>query len=150
MTKKINYEDDIFTLSLFVRTLSDVLKLEIDSEFFRERIEGDITFIHSTIGRIFDTLSGAPLFLKRHEYLTEIQRLKRAFVDLLDAVIDGRFLFAEFLGGSAERFRGFRQVHEEDIALIRSVLSQSGGREEEHIVSEDEFKILLSPTDDAT
>jgi len=42
MTRKINYEDDIFSLALQVRCLQDMLKLEIDPEFFRERVLGDI------------------------------------------------------------------------------------------------------------
>ena len=40
MTRRINYEDDIFTLALQVRCLQDTLKLEIDPELFRERILG--------------------------------------------------------------------------------------------------------------
>jgi hypothetical protein len=150
MTKKINYEDDIFSLSLLIRGLSDIVKLEIDPEFFRDRIEGDIRFIDGAIRRIYESLAGGPFFVKRHEYLKGMQRLKRAFVELLDAILDKRVAFAEYLSGSLENLRQMRDVHDRDIGDIRSSLSQSKGMEQEHIISEDEYKILLSPPDDTT
>jgi hypothetical protein len=148
MTKKINYEDDIFTLSLMVRSLSDMLKLEIDPEFFLRRIESDIAFLDSAIGRVYQILTTGPFFVKRHEYLQSMQRLKRSFVELLSAVIDRRFPFAEHMTGSVEAFRRMSETHTADLSSINASLSQTKGQEEEHIVSEDEFKNLLSPMEE--
>ena len=148
MTKKINYEDDIFTLSLLVRGLSDMLRLEIDPEFFLRRIEGDIAFLDSAINRIYQILTSGPFFVKRHEYLLSMQRLKKAFVDLLNAIVDKRYPFAEHMVGSLEAFRRMSGSHAEDLSAISSALSQTKGQEEEHIVSEDEFKNLLSPMEE--
>ncbi len=147
MTKKINYEDDIFTLSLLVRNLSDILKLEIDAEFFRERIDGDIAFIDATARRIHESLAESPVFLKRQEYLKGMQRMQRSFIGLLEAILEKRFPFAEFLQGQADRYRAIREAHEKDLGDINSALSRSSGLEEQHMVSENEFKILLSPTE---
>ncbi len=148
MTKKINYEDDIFTLSLLVRSLNDMLRLDIDPEFFLRRIESDIAFLDSAINRIYQILSSGPFFVKRHEYLLSMQRLKRSFVDLLGAIADKRLPFAEHLAGSLEAFRRMSDAHAEDLNAISSALSQTKGQEEEHIVSEDEFKNLLSPMEE--
>ncbi len=145
MTRKINYEDDIFTLSLLVRTLRDVLKLEIDPEFFKERVVTDITFLDSSINKVYQSLVESPFFLKRSDHLKSMQKLKRSFAGLLDDIAGRRTPFAEFLAGIEERCRGLSEAHTRDAQEIRSSLSQSGVMEEEHMVSEDEFKILLSP-----
>jgi hypothetical protein len=147
MTKKINFEDDIFTLSLLVRNLSDILKLEIDAEFFRDRIDGDVSFIDTAARRIHESLAESPLFLKRQEYLKGMQRMKRSFIGLLDAILEKRLPSAEFLLGQADRYRAIRAAHEKDLEEITAALSKSSGLEEQHMVSENEFKILLSPTE---
>ena len=148
MTKKINYEDDIFTLSLLVRNLTDMLKLDIDPEFFLRRIESDIVFLDGAIGRVYQILTSGPFFVKRHEYLQSMQRLKRSFVELLSAIVDRRFPFAEHMSGSVDAYRRMCDAHNEDLSAINSSLSQTKGQEEEHIVSTDEFKNLLSPMEE--
>jgi hypothetical protein len=148
MTKKINFEDDIFTLSLLVRNLTDMLKLEIDPEFFLRRIESDIAFLDGAISRVYQILTSSPFFVKKHEYLQNMQRLQRSFVELLSAVVDKRLPFAEHLSGSMEAYRRMCDDHNEDLSAINSSLSQSKGQEEEHIVSADEFKNLLSPMEE--
>jgi hypothetical protein len=148
MTKKINYEDDIFSLNLFVRNLSDILKLDIDPDLFRERVQGDIAFLDLAINRLFESLEGGPLFLKRDEHLKEMQRLKRSFVALLDSLIDGQAPISQFLLPFHGHFKGMREAHDRDVSNIRSLLSRTASRDEEHIVSEDEFKILLSPPEE--
>ena len=90
MTRKINYEDDIFTLALQVRCLRDTLKLEVDPDLFKDRILGDILWIDSTIGRLFQSLRESSLYVKRQEHLKELQKLKRAFADALDALVEKR------------------------------------------------------------
>jgi hypothetical protein len=148
MTRKINYEDDIFTLSLLLRTLGDVLKLEIDPEFFRERVESDIAFLDTAIGRIHQTLAASPFFLKKSEYLKGLQRLKRSFADLLKEIAAHTLPFAEFLPGAESRYAALAEAHARDALEIRTSLSQSGTGEEEQMVSEDEFKILMSPPEE--
>ena len=148
MTRKTNYEDDIFTLGVIVRSLTDILRLEIDPEYFRERVAADIAFVDSAVNRIQDSLGGGSFLLKRNEYLRAIQKVKRSFVDLLDSILDKRVAFAEHLEGLRERYVEMRQAHEMDIAQIRSTLSQSKSTDEEHIVSADEYKFLLTPTEE--
>jgi hypothetical protein len=148
MTKRINYEDDIFSISLLVRSLTDILRLDIDPELFKDRIAGDIAFVDAGINRIYDSLVSGPLFLKRDEHLKGLQRLMRSFTIVLDSIIEKRVPFAEFLVAYQGRHQTMRDAHETHAGEIRSQLSQKISRDEEHIVSEDEFKILLSPPDE--
>jgi hypothetical protein len=148
MTKKINYEDDIFALSLLLRSVSDIVKLDVDAEYFAERVDADIRFIDSAMRRVFQSLSSGPFFLKRQEYLKDLLKLKTSFADLLDAITEKRVTFAEFLSQPLARYREMRGVNLREISDIRLSLSDSTGVEEENMVSENEYKILLSPTDE--
>ncbi len=148
MTKKINFEDDIFAISLLQRAVSDIVKLDVDPEFFSERVEGDIAYIDAAMRRVSASLSSGPFFVKRQDYFKDMLRLKRSFVELLDSILDKRVPFAISLSRSFPAYRAMREANEKDVSEIRARLSEPAGLEEEHMVSADEYKILLSPTDE--
>ncbi|HYW85916.1 MAG TPA: hypothetical protein VFB30_21880 [Spirochaetia bacterium] len=150
MTRKINYEDDIFSLALEIRCLQDILKLEIDPEFFRERVLGDISWADSMIARVYQSLVASSLFVKRQEHLREIQKLKRAFIEAIDSLLAKRVPFAQHVTDSSERLRAIRDAHEKDIAEIRELLTGrgQGAPEEEHIVSAEELRFLMTATEE--
>jgi hypothetical protein len=146
MTRKINYEDDIFSLALQVRCLQDMLKLEIDPEFFRKRVLGDIAWVDAMIGKVSQSLLTSSLFVKRQEHLREIQKLKRAFIEAIDGLLGKRVPFAQHLADWNERLRSIRDSHEKEIAEIREALTGRGpgAPEEEHMVSAEELKFLMT------
>ncbi len=150
MTRKINYEDDIFSLALQVRCLQDILKLEIDPEFFRERVLGDIAWADVMIGKVYQSLVASSLFVKRQEHLREIQKLKRAFIEAIDGLIAKRVPFGQHVADSGDHLRAIRDVHEKDIADIRELLAgrAQGAPEEEHMVSAEELKFLMTASDE--
>jgi len=150
MTRKINYEDDIFSLALQVRCLQDILKLEIDPEFFRERVLGDIAWADAMIAKVYQSLAASSLFVKRQEHLREIQKVKRAFIEAIDGLLGKRVPFAQHVADSTERLRAIRDSHEKDIAEIRELLAGrgQGAPEEEHMVSPEELKFLMTASDE--
>lgn len=150
MTRRINYEDDIFSLALQVRCLRDMLRLEIDPEFFRERIVGDLAYLDATIGRVYAGLNASPSFVGRQDHLKEVQKLKRAFAEALGEILQKRSPFAPYL---LDRFDGIQEMqaaHLRDAAEIRAVLSGQapGPQEDEHMVSAEELKILFAPPEE--
>lgn len=148
MTRRINYEDDIFTVALQVRCLQDTLKLEVDPDLFRDRILGDIAWIDSIVGRLYQSLRESSLYVKRQDYLKELQKLKRAFIDALDALLEKRAPFAEHLADRAADLRGRRDSHARDIEEIGMLLSGGGSADEEHIVSQEELRFLMTSDDE--
>ncbi|MGD0725593.1 MAG: hypothetical protein ABSB63_08510 [Spirochaetia bacterium] len=148
MTRRINYEDDIFTLALQVRCLQDTLKLEVDPELFRERLLGDIAWIDATIGRLYQSLKESSLFVKRQEHLKELQKLKRAFAGALDALVEKRAPFAAHIPEKSGELRAIRDSHLRDIEEIRSILAGKGAPEVEHMVSTEELKFLMTSDDE--
>ena len=148
MTRRINYEDDIFSVALQVRCLQDTLKLEVDPELFRDRILGDIAWIDSIVGRLYQSLRESSLYVKRQDHLKELQKLKRAFLDALDALLEHRAPFADHLADRAADLRARRDAHARDIEEIGVLLSGGGSADEEHIVSQEELRFLMTSDDE--
>jgi hypothetical protein len=150
MTRRINYEDDIFSLALQVRCLRDMLRLEIDPEFFRERIIGDLAYLDATIGRVYGGLRAGPSFVGRQEHLKEIQKLKRTFAEALGEVLQKRAPFAQHLLDRMDAVQEMQASHLRDAAEIRGLLTglADGPQEDERMVSAEELKILFEPPEE--
>jgi hypothetical protein len=154
MAEKItNYEDNIFFLLLLVKSLRDGLRLEIDSKYFGQKMVSDLFFIASVIDDIFKPLKSNIHLFKRQNYLKELKRLKKQFVDLIDDIADNKVPQASLFLSSADRLKELRKIYAKDILEIKSMLPKSSGEqggEEEHIVSEEEFRVLLLPDEENT
>lgn len=148
MTRRINYEDDIFTVALEVRCLQDALKLEIDPELFRDRLLGDVAWIHAVTGRLYQSLRESSLYVKRQDHLKELAKLKRAFVEALDVIVEKRAPFAEHVQDKVEELRVIRTSHARDIEEIKELLSTKAAPEEEHMVSQEELRFLMTADDE--
>jgi hypothetical protein len=144
MTRKINYEDDIFTLALQVRCLQDTLKLEVDPELFQDRILGDIAWIDATIGRLYQSLRDSSLYVKRQEHLKELAKLKRAFAEVLESLVAKRAPFAAHILDSLESLRAMRDSQTAEVEQIRALLSSKSAPDEEHMVSAEELRFLMT------
>jgi hypothetical protein len=150
MTRKINYEDDIFTVALQVRCLQDALKLEVDPDLFADRIAGDIAWIDSITGNLYRSLRESSLYVRRQDHLKELAKLKRYFSEALDAVLSRKVPLSDALLEKLPGLRGIRDAHSRDVADIRLLLEGKGSPEEEHIVSPEELKFLMTSDDEET
>jgi hypothetical protein len=148
MTRRINYEDDIFTVALQVRCLQDALKLEVDPDLFRDRILGDVAWIDAITARLYQSLRESSLYVKRQEHLKELAKLKRAFIDALDMLVERRAPIAGSLLDRMADLETIRAAHLHDIEEIKEILEGKGAPEEEHIVSQEELKFLMTSEDD--
>lgn len=148
MTRRINYEDDIFTIALQVRCLQDTLKLEVDADLFRDRVLGDIQWIDSVTARLYQSLKDSSYYVKRQEHLKELAKLKRAFIDALDSLVNRRAPLSSSLGDVMPSIDARRQANNRDIEEIKTLVEGGGASEEEHIVSAEELKFLMTTDDD--
>jgi hypothetical protein len=144
MTRKINYEDDIFTVALQVRCLQDALKLEVDPDLFKDRILGDIAWIDGITARLLASLRDSSQYVKRQEHLKELAKLKRAFAEALDALVERKAPFAEHVQEKLPELRACRDAHRRDIGEIKTLLEGTGMPEEQHMVSAEELKFLMT------
>ncbi len=151
MTRKVNYEDDIFALSLVVRMLRDVERLQPDPELVRDVILSGITSVDAAIGRLLASLAGSPHLSRRAEHLRELARLARSFAVVLEELAAGRTPLGAFLSSRSEELGAMAARHDRAADEVDALLSGQGEGplEERHIVSEEELRILIAPTDES-
>jgi len=146
MAKKvINYEEDIFFLNLMLKVLKDGLKLDIDANFFTQKVKDDILFISRMVSLIYKSLSENTFMLKRLEYLKSLQRLMQLFTELLSNIVNNKFYFSPALEGAFGEYKTLILGYENDVRTIRNILSDLNQAENENgnMVSDEEFKFLL-------
>ncbi|HTZ51692.1 MAG TPA: hypothetical protein VMF68_08535 [Spirochaetia bacterium] len=144
MTRRINYEDDIFTVALQVRCLQDALKLEVDAELFAERIAGDIGWIDAISGSLYRSLRESSLYVKRQEHLRELAKVKRYFSEALENVLERKAPLSDALLGRLPGLRALKEAQVRDVDEIKLLLEGKGTPEDEHIVSPEELKYLMT------
>jgi len=150
MTKQINYEDDIFYLLLIIRRLADGLKLTIDGDIFSGKIVDDILFLDEAVDKVSGLLKESQSFLKKEENLRNLKKVKRLFIELLDDIIEKKISIAYYFTDIIDNFKKIREKQRETTVEIDTELeNMSGGKKEgQQIVSEEEFKFLLSHEQD--
>jgi len=150
MTNIINYEDDIFYLTHIVKKLADGIRLEIDPRTFKDRIVGELLFVNTCTGQIFDSLKKSQLKINRDTILKNMLRLNRQFIKLLDDIIHKNSPFAIHLQDHRERFLSMRNQHKEFIQEIEDLLSSiyKHGNGDQETISEEEMRILLTDRED--
>ena len=150
MAPRVNYEDDIFFLSTIVKSLSNGIELEIDPEFFRDKMIEDIAFVNMTLNRLKDSLQENAYLIRRAEYMRELARAVQGFCNFLDSVRTTESPVGEALRESSETLRRYRTEQSEVLNYLNRTIRSEKTQvtEEEHIVSQDEYRFLLEDQGD--
>ena len=150
MTKRINYADNIFFMNLILKQLSSGLRLSIDAEFFLDKLYDDIAFLDSTVGKILRSLKDNEQILNRLEYLKGLERLNQHFIDFLSGIVEGRFSFSNNLEYLFQQLNIMKVNRQQELLEIGEIIrnSQVSLGETNQMVSEEEFKFLLSNVDE--
>jgi hypothetical protein len=147
MTKRVNYEDNIFFLNLILKQLRAAFKLNIDAALFKDRLIEEIRFLDAASDEIYQSLQGNTLMIDRWEHLKELQKLNRSFISLMEDILAGEPPLAQALEESypfVERLLEARRSQQNRIRDLTSGYQLSPG-EAEQTVSEAEYRHLLSP-----
>jgi hypothetical protein len=144
MTNTINYDDNLFYLMSVTRTLRSGVQLEIDADFYLDKIVEDIFFIDRAIEQIHQTLKSNTYLINRREYLRQVMRAKRSFADLLDGLVEGNLPFGKHLSLFVDKLAAARDKHMRDISVILQAMDTSSTEEDRQaIVSQDEYQFLF-------
>jgi len=131
-----------------LKQLAAALKLAVDPELARDKLLEDLAFLERAAGSVFNSLRDNHLLIDRSEHLQELARFNRQFVALLEDIIAGRPTGAAALlpEGGRELVERIRQDLVRELAEIRETVTSHrlGAGDQEHIVSEEEFKFLLA------
>jgi hypothetical protein len=144
MNKRINFEDNIFILTRWIRIIRDLLILDADPELFLEKILRDIEFIDTTLNALLESLIQNNRLIER-----DIQ-----YENLADAEWQFSLILTGLLKGSGsisvarfpvirERIEGIEQHSLERNKTIDSTRGQTDKDSMESVVSSDELSELF-------
>ena len=151
MTRKINYEDDLFALSLIVRGLRDIVRLEVDVEVFADRVADDAAFAEAAARQALTSLRASPFLVHRIEHLRTLQKLLRGLAALLGDLAGGRTPMAAALGIRSADLQARADACARDSDAIDALLEEHAevARDDPHVVSAEELRILTAPEEEA-
>ena len=144
MPQKTHYQDDLFILSVLVKTLDYCLSVEADQELFKEKIFNDIDFIDEKIRLFYSMLAQNSHLIERTEYLKLLDRITKDFLssinDLVNKVYPCYEPYTDHIPGLI-RMTGVLEPLRND--LLQTLKSATDGEIETELVSSDELSELL-------
>jgi hypothetical protein len=149
MKAKIHYEEDLFFLNLQMKWLREGLRLQIDPDYYQDKILADLRFVDATLDKILSTLKENQNLIRRAEYLYHLVKVEGAFLELLTDVLQGTGEIHEALAPYRNEFVQRRDSHDSDIQEIRTLLrlvSQEDERED--VITTDELSLLTRLDDE--
>ena len=146
MEQKIDYNDNIFLLSLKLKLIEDSLKLNIDISFFLANIKNEITFISKGIEKYFKTLNKNTILLNRADCLKNLKRLVRNFINLILHLTDHKNQYLEYFDDVHEKYNEFinifNDIEDQMVSIVTNYSIKT--QDEKLIISENEYKVLFS------
>ena len=107
MAKRIHFEDDIFYVNVRIRSIRDMLSLDVDSEFFAQNTMAELEFLDSTLRLLLKGLIENERFIERDEQLRNLGETETNFSALVADFEKGANPTAAALAPFAERFSDF-------------------------------------------
>jgi len=147
MRNSIHYEEDLFYLTLLMKTLREGLQLPVDHEYFREKFLSDLWFVGDTLTKLFVTLKENTSLIRRSEYLYNLVKAEDAYIELLSVTLaPGPGELREALADYRNDFLRRRGTHDTDAHTIRGLLKLVDTEEErQDVITADELALLTKP-----
>jgi hypothetical protein len=144
MPQMIHYQDDLFSLSVLVKSLDLILSTETDPDYFAERVGADIEFLDRNLRLFGGLLEQNTLLIERAEYLKLLERTVKAFTGVLDRLYASGYPRAQAFAGDGLRLGAAAQAQRTLLGSLGELLrSTLAGEAETDLVSQDELSELL-------
>jgi hypothetical protein len=144
MSQMIHYQDDLFSLSVLVRSLDLILSTETDPDYFAERVDGDIGFLDRSLMVFSSLLEQNTLLVERAEYLKLLERTVKAFIGVLDRLAGSGYPRAQSFAADSQRLGAASAEQRALLVRLNELLRSSlNGDAETDLVSQDELSELL-------
>lgn len=145
MGAKVHYEDNLFFLHSILRTLDSGLRLDIDPEYFKDKVLEDIFFIDANLMRTFSSLKNNGFLINRSSYFRSLRRTVKAFTEFLERLTEGELGFPDIVDSYRDRLGSTLREHQRVVREIDTVLDQFEPNDEaSDVVSSQEYDFLLS------
>lgn len=144
--RTVNYEDEIYLLTLVLQELDYGAKLDVQSTRFLDRFQADVAFLDEALVDYHASLCGNPQLPGRIPYLRLLHRVQVGFSAFVGDLVRGSGPLGRAFAPLAETLRALERKHAELARAAAAVLNDSGEgkRSDQHVISEEEFRILLA------
>ncbi len=148
MTQCIHYEENIFMFLDLLTHINRGLKLDIDEEYFGEKIISDLLFAESGLSRIFLSLKESTLQLDREQYFRFLFKAAERYISIGKKIIaEGNTLSIDF-SGFTSRLKESILAQEKLINEIKDLLTSDTDLEETaDQISQKEMSFLMADDD---
>ncbi len=144
MNKDVHFDADIFYTALIIRTIRQGCSLNIDSDFFLDKIMEDIMFVDRTLKNIMEQLDGDIHSIDTGQYVRNLYLVKRDLVFLLDDIRGMVFPFAQYLKQYESRFAQIIVSQKTDMMKLDDILTTDEQKNnDKDILSSEEYQILF-------
>ena len=144
MSQMIHYQDDLFSLSVLVRSLDLILSTETDPDFFAERVASGLEFLSKSLESFGALLEQNSLLIERAEYLKLLERTIKTFIGILGRLEGSGYPKAQAFAGNGSRVPEIAASQRALLGRISGLLSSSLSEDAEtDLVSQDELSELL-------
>ena len=138
-------------MTALIRTLNDAVKLNVDAEYFADKVLEDTLFIDTSILKIYGSLKENSHLIRRSSYLHSIMKLKRAYGRLLEDLLATEGAFASPFESMRPKLRRIAAGHLNDVREIRKGLKDIDDvKIDSDLISYDELHFLMSPMEDSS
>jgi hypothetical protein len=148
MVKYINFEDNIFLITMRIRMLRDLLILDADPDLFLAATLQDVDFIDQSLETLLGSLVENNRLIDRDEQLHNLDEAECQFERVLSEMADGQGSI------SAEKFPVIREKvllqREQSLARRKTIEASRDDPDkpsEGPVVSSDEMNELLKDTE---
>lgn len=139
MLQKINYKANFEFLTLSIHALETGIQLEIDAGLFLDKILEDLLFTDSVLSRLFHQLQDNPYLNRRVEYLSQLEKTKEKFIQLINRIISKGNFLSEPLELYLPPLQTCLSGQTAELASLRSLL------DEVRTHSLDDAEVVISP-----
>jgi hypothetical protein len=144
MSKMIHYQDDLFSLSVLIKSLDLMLATEADPEYFSERVNADLGFLAKSLQSFGSLLEQNTLLIERAECLKLLQRSAKAFALVLERLSGSGYPHSQAYAGELSRVAELAAEQRTLLSRLDELLKTTlAGDAETDLVSQDEMSELL-------
>lgn len=148
MSSPVNYDANIFFASQIIRILRQGTSLGIDDGLYLDKVMEDILFIDEVLKTLYTRLGNTQQLMNRDQYLRDLFLAKQDFTRLLEDLIADALDFSSKMKQYHSRLRQIIISQKDDMFNIDDTLNhQLRSEEQQLIVSQEEFSILLDDSD---
>ena len=144
MNKRVNFEDNIFILTMRVRMIRNTITLDAEPELFLEKLLDDICFTDQVLRTLLAYLQENDRLIAREEFLEHFSELEWEFSQVIGEFLNhgGNISVCE-LPGVQEKLIAFRNSSQDRYQAVEKLSLTDNYRAGNPVVSSDELTELL-------